>query len=134
MRKLIAASAVLGVIMLIGGCASVSSPPQVGSTEVALAKQTVKIYDVAPPNASPLDQISATACDGPRGAAMDQLLALTSQRGGNGMTQLSCKSEGMSMACWSSETCTAMALNVPPPPPPPPVVPAKRAKPKAKSR
>ena len=133
MHKLIAASATLGAIIFIGGCASVPSSPQVGPSEAALAKQTVKIYDVAPPNASPLNQISASACDGPREAAVDKLLALTHQRGGNGITQLSCKSEGISMACWSSETCTAMALNVPPPPPPP-VIPAKRAKPKTKPR
>ncbi len=133
MRKLISASAVFGAIFFTGGCASVPSSPEIASTDVAVAKQTVRIYDVAPPNASPIDQISATACDGTREAATDQVLKLASQRGGNGIAQLSCKSESMSMACWSSETCTATALNVPPPPPPT-LVPAKRVKPKAKAK
>ena len=140
MRKLISASAVFGAIFFTGGCASVPSSSQsvpsssqIASTEVAVATQTVKIYDVAPPNASPIDQVSATACNGTREAATDRVIALASQRGANGITQLSCKTEGISLACWSSATCTAVALNVPPPPPPP-LVRAKRVKPKAKAK
>jgi len=136
MRKLIAVPAVLAAIILIGGCASVQPPP-IASTEVAIAKQTVKIYDLAPPNASPIEQMNATAC-GSQEAATDQLIALTSQRGGNGIAQLSCKDEGFSMACWSSaSTCTGTALVVTTPPPvaPPPKAKVKRRpKPKAPPR
>lgn len=132
MRKLITVTAVIGVIILMGGCASVQPPP-IASTEVAIAKQNVKIYDAAPPNASPLEQISATAC-GTQEAATDQLIALTSQRGGNGIAQLSCKDEGFSLACLSSSTCTATALNVVEPPPPPPPPPKTKPKPKAKPK
>lgn len=133
MRKLVVLLAMLGTIILLGGCASVS-PPQIGSAELAVAKQTVKIYDVAPPNASPIEQLSATACEGTREAATDQLIALTSQRGGNGITQLSCRDEGISMACWSSAICTGTALVVTVPPPRPVAPPPKPAKRKPKKR
>lgn len=134
MRKLFAVPAILGMIVLMSGCASVPES-QTSSADVAVAKQTVKIYDVAPANSSPLDQISATSCD-TREAATDQLIATTSQRGGNGMAQLSCKDEGFTMACFSSTTCTATALVVTEPPPRPVVPPAKPkpAKPKAKKK
>ena len=133
MRKLVVLLAMLGTIILLGGCASVS-PPQIGSAELAVAKQTVKIYDVAPAYGNPIEQISATACDGTQEAATDKLMLLASQRGGNGIAQLSCKSEGMSFSCWSSSTCTATALNVVEPPPPPPPPPKKKLKPKAKPK
>ena len=104
-----------------------------GDTKMALAtaRQNVKVYDAIPPNATPIDQISATACDGTQKVATDKLIALTSQRGGNGIAQLSCTSEGMSFSCWSSATCTAVALTVVGPPVVP-IKPAKRPKPKAK--
>jgi hypothetical protein len=132
MRKLIAGPTILAIIGLVSGCASVP-PPQLDSTELAAARQNVKLYDEIPPNGSPIEQISATACNGTRERATDRLISITSQRGGNGLAQLSCTEEGISMACWSSATCTAMAINVvePPPPPPPP---PKRVKRKAKKR
>jgi hypothetical protein len=132
MRKLIAGPTILAIIGLVSGCASVP-PPEFDSTELAAARQNVKLYDEIPPNGSPIEQISATACNGTREAATDRLISITSQRGGNGLVQLSCTEEGISMACWSSATCTGMAINVvePPPPPPPP---PKRAKRKAKKR
>jgi hypothetical protein len=132
MRKLIAGPTILAIIGLVSGCASVP-PPELDSTELAAARQNVKLYDVMPPYGSPIEQISATACNGTRERATDRLISMTSQRGGNGLAQLSCTEEGISMACWSSATCTAMAINVvePPPPPPPP---PKRAKRKAKKR
>lgn len=133
MRKLIAGTAVLGAIILMGGCSSVPAP-QTGSVDAAMARQTVKIYDVAPAYGNPIEQISATACNGTQEAATDKLMVLASQRGGNGITQLSCKSEGMSFSCWSSSTCTATALNVVEPPPPPPPPPKKKLKPRAKPK
>jgi hypothetical protein len=132
MRKLIAGTTILVMIVLVSGCTSVQ-PPQDASMEMAGARQNVKLYDVMPPYGSPIEQISATACNGTRERATDRLISIASQRGGNGLVQLSCREEGISMACWSSATCTGMAINVvaPPPPPPPP---PKRAKPKAKKR
>ena len=132
MRKLIAGPTILAIIGLVSGCASVP-PPQTASMDMATARQNVKLYDVMPPYGSPIEQISATACNGTRERATDRLISITSQRSGNGLAQLSCTEEGISMACWSSATCTGMAINVvePPPPPPPP---PKRAKRKAKKR
>jgi hypothetical protein len=132
MRPLIPIATIFGTILLVGGCASVSAPPQIAPEEVALARQTVQIYDAMPQHASPLDQLSYTACDGTRATATNQLIAITAERGGNGLTQLSCRSEGMSFSCWSSTTCTGLALNVAPPPPPPPPPPKKHTKPKPK--
>jgi hypothetical protein len=145
MQKQFAVSVALVTTILMSGCTNLEMPqlgsastgtsqfgtasvstPQSGSVEMALAKQTVKIYDVIPPNASPLGQLSATTCDGTREVATDKVIALTSQRGGNGITQLSCKEDGISWSCWKSVTCTATALNVPPPPPIRPAPPPTR--------
>ena len=131
MRKLIAGPAVLATIVLFSGCTSVPPPPPAPSMDLVMARQNVKIYDVLPPYSTPIEQITATACDGTSEVATDQLISITSQRGGNGLVQLSCTEEGISMACWSSATCTGMAINVVEPPPPPP---PKRAKRKAKKR
>jgi hypothetical protein len=130
MGKLIAGPAVIATIVVINGC-TIFQPPETVSVETTTARQNVKLYDVIPPNGTPIEQISATACNGTREAATDKLIALTSQRGGNGIAQLLCSSEGFSFSCWSSTTCTATAINVVTPPPPPPTL-RKRAKPKAK--
>jgi len=133
MQKLFPVSVVLVMTISMSGCANLQTPefglastetsqfgtasvPASGSVEMALAKQNVKIYDVAPPNASPLGQLSTTACDGTREVATDKLIAMTSQRGGNGIAQLSCKEEGISLYCWKSAACTGTALNIPPAP------------------
>lgn len=147
MQKPFSVFVVFGATILISGCTNLQTPegslarteaslasteateygtasvqtPQSGSVEMALAKQNVQIYDVAPPNASPLGQLNATACDGTREVATDKLIVMASQRGGNGVAQLSCKEEGISWSCWKSATCTGTAINIPPPPviPPP---------------
>jgi hypothetical protein len=133
MRKLIAVPAVLGAILLVSGCSSVPEQ-QLSSVDTATARQNVKIYDAIPPNGTPIEQLSATACNGTSEAATDRLIALTSQRGGNGIAQLSCTAEGISLACWSSAICTGMAINVVEPPPKPVAPPPKRAKPKPKAK
>jgi hypothetical protein len=98
-----------------------------------VTRQNVKIYDVMPPYSTPIEQITATACDGSREVATDRLIAITVQRRGNGLLGLACRSEGFSFSCWSSSTCTATAINVaPPPPPPPPPPPRKKGKHKPK--
>lgn len=125
--------AVLATIMLVSGCASVP-PPQTSSVDAAIARQNVKIYDAIPQYGTAIDQISATACNGTREAATDKLIALASQRGANGISQLSCTTEGISMACWSSATCTGTALTVTEPPPPKPVKPKGKPKAKAKAK
>jgi hypothetical protein len=131
MRKLIAGFAVVATIAILSGCTTVPSEQTV-SAELAAARQNVKIYDVMPPNSTPIEQVTATECDGTREAATDKLLVLTSQRGGNGLAQLACKSEGFSFSftCMSSSTCTGAAIKVVQPPPPPP--PKKLVKPKPK--
>ena len=86
-----------------------------------------------PQYGTPIEQITATACDGTDAVATNKLIDITLQRGGNGLTGLACRSEGMSFSCWKSATCTATAINVAPPPPPPPPPPPKRVvKPKPK--
>ena len=130
MRKLIAGPAVLATIVLFSGCTSVP-PPQGPSMDLVMARQSVKIYDMLPPYGTPIEQITATACDGTQEVATNKLIDITIQRGGNGLVQLACRTEGMSFSCWKSATCTATAINVVEPPPPPP--PPKRAKRKAKS-
>jgi hypothetical protein len=132
MRKRLVVPAVVGAFILVGACTNVQPPP-VDSMQLASARQSVKIYDAMPPNGTPIEQITATSCDGTRQAATDRLIFLASQRGGNGITQLSCTDQGISMACWSSATCSALAVNVVEPPPPPPVAPPRRrAAPRAK--
>lgn len=145
MQRQFAIAMALVTFILISGCTNLQTPelssasvepsqigtasvptPQLGSVEMALARQNVKIFDLAPPNAVPLEQLRATACDGTQEVATDKLIALTSQRGGNGITQLSCKEDGMSWSCWKSATCTATALNIPPPPPVRPAPPPRR--------
>ena len=130
MRKLNAGLAVVGTIAVVTGCTTVPSEQPV-SPELAMARQSVKIYDVMPQYGTPLGQISTTECNGTREAATDKLLVLTSQRGGNGLAQLICTSEGFSFSCFSSSTCTGMAIKVSEPPPPPPP-PKKLVKPKPK--
>lgn len=132
MRKLIVVPAIVAAFILSSACTNVRPPPA-DSMQLAATRQTIKIYDEIPPNGTPIEQITATACDAPREVATDRLILLTSQRGGNAMTQLSCRDEGLSLACWSSATCTALALNVVEPPPPP-VVRPKRSKPNVKKR
>jgi hypothetical protein len=129
MRMFIGVPMALGTIILIGGCSTdqmqmqtteqtqaQAQAPQAGSVESAMARQQVTVYDTIPPNGAPLEQLTATACDGTRAAATDKLIAMASQRGGNGIAQVSCKDEGISWACWSSATCTGLALNVTIPP------------------
>jgi hypothetical protein len=134
MRKQFIGPAVLVTIAVVSGCTSVPSQQPV-SNDMAMTRQNVKMYDVMPQYGTPIEQISASICDGTRAAATDRLISMTSQRGGNGLVQLACTSEGMSFSCWSTTTCSAMAINVvePPPPPPPKQQPAK-PKPKAKKR
>ncbi len=131
MRKIIIGPAVLAAIVLLSGCASVPSAPST-AMELATVRQNVKIYDVMPQYGKPIEQLTATACDGTREIATDKLMSMTSRRGGNGLTQLSCTSEDISLSCWKSATCTAMAINVVEPPPPPPK--KRAATPKAKKR
>ena len=160
MRKLIAGSAIFAMIALISGCSGIpglqsakteqqitpieesdatgQQPAPTGMAPTGMApmgrpmtRQDIKIYDVLPQYGRPLGQISSSLCDGTKEAATNRLLDLTLQRGGNGMLQLSCTSEGMSFSCWSKANCTAMAIKVEEPPPPPPP-PKKRAKAKPK--
>lgn len=132
MRKLVLVPVIVALFILSGACTNVRPPP-VDSMQLAATKQTVKIYDAMPPYGTPIEQISATACEGTQEVATDRLLLLTNQRGGNGITQLSCRDQGISLACWSSVECTALAINVVEPPPPP-VVPSKRIKSNVKKR
>jgi hypothetical protein len=133
MRKLIAGPLVLASLLAVGGCAGLgSSPPPGPIMEMTAARQNVKIYDVMPQYSTPIEQITATACDGTEAVATNRLLDITLQRGGNGLTGLACRSEGMSFSCWKSSTCTATAINVAPPPPPPPPPPRRIVKPKPK--
>jgi hypothetical protein len=130
MRKLIAGPAILATIAVVSGCAIFQSPEPV-STEMIAARQNVKLYDVIPPNGAPIEQASATACNGTREEATDKLILIASQRGANGIAQLVCTSRGFSFSCFSSATCTGTAINVvAPPPPPPPVL--RGTKPKRK--
>jgi len=99
-----------------------------------MARQNVKIYEAPPPFSTPIDQITAAACGGTREEATDRLLAITFQRGGNGLVDLACRSAGFSFSCWSSETCTATAIKVAPPPPPPPPPRRTKHKPKPKPK
>jgi hypothetical protein len=132
MRKQFIGPAVLVTIAVVSGCTNVPSEQPV-SMDMAMARQNVKMYDAMPQYGTAIEQVSASICDGTRAAATDRLISRTSQRGGNGLVQLACTSEGMSFSCWSTVTCTGMAINVvqPPPPPPPP---PKKVKPKAKKR
>lgn len=89
----------------------------------------VAFYDVAPPGALPLGPIKVTVCDGTRPVVTRRILEAAAVKGGNGVTQLTCHNEGMSMACFSRWTCEGQAVNVlPPPPPPPPPVRKRRSK------
>jgi hypothetical protein len=126
MRKLIGGPAILVAIAAISGCTSIPTSEQPVSTDMSLARQNVKIYDAMPQYGTAIDQVSVSLCDGSREAATDRLLAITNQRGGNGIIQLACTSEGMSFSCWSKNSCTATAIKVSEPPPPPP--PKKRGK------
>lgn len=132
MHKRIGGPAILALTAVISGCAAFQSAEPV-SPEMSLARQSVKIYDVMPSNATPIEQVSATACNGTREVATDRLLFKASERGANGITQLACTSEGFSFACFSSESCTGTAINVvAPPPAPPPQL--RGPKPKAKKK
>lgn len=134
MRNILIVPAIFGALLVVTGCASMPEAQVRNTTETDAAKQTVKIYDVAPPNASPIGLITATACDGTREAATDALMLQSMQRNGNGITQISCQNGGMTMACWSTTICTATALAVTEPPPrpvapaPPQPTPKKKAK------
>ncbi len=133
MRKLIAGPAIFATIAVISGCTSLyssSSPPV--APDMSLVRQTVKIYDVMPEYGTPIEQISASICDGTPEMATNRLIDITLQRGGNGLMQLACRTEGISFSCWKTATCTGTAINVAPPPPPPPP-PPKRAKKKKKT-
>jgi hypothetical protein len=132
MHKRISGSTTIALITVVSGCATFQSPEPV-SPETMTLRQSVKTYEVTPPNSTPIEQISATACNGTRETATDKLLAMVSERGGNGLTQLVCTSEGFSFSCFSSSTCTATAIKVvTPPPAPPPVL--RRTKPKPKKK
>ena len=132
MRKLIAGPAIIGAIMGVSGCA-VFQPPEPISPEMTAARQIVKIYDTAPANSSPIEQIDATACNGTRELATDKLLARASGLGANGLSQMSCRTGGFSFSCMSSETCIGTAIKVvEPPPQPPPKL--RGPKPKAKKK
>jgi hypothetical protein len=132
MRIPIAVPASIAAVFLVAGCTSFS-PPEPPAADMIAARQTVKLYDTLPPYSTPIGEINTTACDGGREAAIDKLLVIASQRGGNGIANVSCASEGLSFSCWKSTACTATAINVAPPPPPPPP-PPKRGKPKPKKR
>ena len=77
-------------------------------------------YGVAPPGAVPLGSIKVRLCDGDRSTMTVRILEEAVRKGGNGVTQLTCRDQGISMACWHQPACEALAINVPPPPPPPP--------------
>ena len=132
MRKLNAVLAVVGTIAVITGCTSMPSEQPVPVTmDMGMARQSVKIYDVMPQYGSPLEQVSATICDGTRERTTDRIITLASQRGANGLLQPSCTTAGMSFSCWSTTTCSGMAIKIDEPPPPPP---PKRGKPKPKPK
>jgi hypothetical protein len=141
MRKLISGPAVIAAVIFIGGCTSLP-PPQSAPMDLAIARQNVKIYDILPPYSTPIEQITASACakswqtpdEEVKGNAMDQLVSLTNQKGGNGLVLQSCRMEGWSFSCWSSAVCTATAIKVAPPPPPPPPPPPRHRKPKPKPK
>ena len=133
MRKLIAGPAIIGAIMGVSGCA-VFQPPEPISPEMTAARQIVKIYDTAPPNSSPIEQIDATACNGTRELATDMLLTKASELGANGVSQLICRTGGFSFSCMASETCIGTAIKVVEPPPPPKLKgPKTKPKPKKKN-
>ncbi len=138
-NPLIAAACVL----IVAGCASshdaamhtsasIEPGAEAEPTEMATLR-TVQIYEIAPPTARPIGPISAESCDGSRDTATKRILASASERGANGITQLVCRSEGLSWGCLSTVKCEATALNVlpPPPPAPPAIKPTKRKKARA---
>ncbi len=93
MRKLIAGATTLATIAVVSGCTSLPPPEPV--VDMTMARQNVKIYEVTPPFSTPIDQITAAACDGTREDATDRLLAITFQRGGNGLVGLACRNAGL---------------------------------------
>lgn len=130
MRKKFAGLAVVGTIAVISGCTSMpSEQPVPVPMDMPIARQNVRIYDVMPQYGSPLEQVTATICDGTRERTTDRILAMASQRGANGLLLPSCTTAGMSFSCWSTTTCSGMAIKIDEPPPPPP---PKRGKPKPK--
>lgn len=132
MRKLIAGSAIFATIAVIGGCTSLFSEPPPPAAPM-VSRLDVKIYDVLPQYGTPIEPVSASVCDGTAETATNRLMDIAVQRGGNGIVQLSCRTEGISFSCWKSATCTATAIRVAPPPPPPPK-PVVHAKPKPKKK
>jgi hypothetical protein len=132
MRKVAVTPAILAGIMVLTGCATFQSDEPV-SPEISLARQNVKLFEVIPPYGKPIGQISATACNGTQDAATDKLLVAAQSRGGNGLAQLTCYKEGFSFSCFSSTTCSGIAINVAPPPPQV-VVPPKHKKPRIKKK
>jgi hypothetical protein len=133
MRNFTVTPAILAGIMVLTGCATFQSDEPV-SPETAMARQNVKLYEVIPPYGKPIGQISATACNGTQDAATDKLLVAAQNRGSNGLAQLTCYKEGFSFSCFSSTTCSGIAISVAPPPPPPPVMPPKHKKPRIKKK
>ena len=56
----------------------------------------------------------------PESFAADALLDEAARLGGNGITQLTCRTETASSSCSHTAECEGMAINVPATPPPPP--------------
>jgi hypothetical protein len=111
--------------LLLAGCAGTTEV--VETTTVVGPPPNVAFYGVAPPGAQPLGPIVVTLCKGNRATMRRRLMEAAAQKGGNGITQLTCGDAGMTMSCWGSRPrCEAQAINIPPPPPPPPPKKKKR--------
>jgi hypothetical protein len=115
--------------LLVVGCAGTSEVALDSTTVVAGPPANVTFYGVAPPTALPLGPIEVTLCRGNRATMRQRLIEAAAQKGGNGITQLTCGDAGMTMSCWGNRPrCTAQAINIPPPPPPPPPKKTRRGK------
>lgn len=125
-RVMIAAAMVTLGGLLLSGCAGVL---QQEAATPAGPLPDVTFYSVAPPGAVPLGPIKVTVCDGTRPVVTRRVLEAAALKGANGVTQLTCHNEGMSLTCFSRWTCEGQAVKVlPPPPPPPPPVKKRRSK------
>ena len=117
MRKSVMRNGAIAIAcgFLVAGCAStpeeaapVGPPPNVA------------FYNAAPAGSTQLGPIKVSLCNGTRPVVTRKLLDEAARLGGNGITQLTCRTETASSSCSHTAECEGMAINVPATPPPPP--------------
>ena len=102
--------------LFIAGCTSTPPPEE---AMPAGPPPNVAFYNAAPPGSQQLGPFKVSVCNGTRPVMTRKVLDEAARLGGDGVTQLTCRTEDTG-SCSRTSVCEGVAINTKPPPPPPP--------------